>query len=400
MKTKISLAIATIGCFALSSAHALETPGVEFTGSGFLTLGLGKMLGGTKGKVSDFDCPCFISDYAQAGMYQNKSGLQWKPDTKVGVQGTAFFNNRQFSLTTQLVARGARDGNINLEWLYGSYKVNDAVTVQVGRKRLPMFYYSDTQDIGVALPWAHLPPQLYGWEAVNYNGANVTIQKPIGDWTATLNVLAGSETFKDSGYWKIYSGRKSQTDVRWKNIVGGDLTFQKDWLEARFVFLQSKTQTKMVKNGYWDPATDTYDGALDADWWPQPAFKQRIHGVALNADYNNWLARTELIRIDRPGQSFRDFASIVALGYRWGKWQPMVTYSRYWGESVSDRWGSAVDSSVLEGHATTALTLRYDLTTSSAIKLQYDHQVDKSGANWSPSYGNSRLLTATFDMVF
>ncbi len=400
MKTKISLAIATIGCFALSPVHALETPGVEFTGSGFLTLGLGKMLGGTKGKVSDYDCPCFISDYAQAGVYENKSGLQWKPDTKLGVQGTAFFNNRQFALTTQLVARGARDGNINLEWLYGSYKVNDTVTVQVGRKRLPMFYYSDTQDIGVALPWAHLPPQLYGWEAVNYNGANVTIQQPIGDWTATLNVLAGNETFKDSGYWKIYNGRKNQTDVRWKNIVGGDLTFQKDWFEARFVYLQSKTETQVVKKGYWIDAATGYDGALDADWTPSPAFKQKIYGIALRADYDNWLVHSELIHINRPGQSWKDYASIVGVGYRYGKWLPMITHSRYWGTTARDRYGYKSSSSELEGHATVALTLRYDLTTSSAIKIQYDRQNDQSGSAWVPNYGDSRLLTATFDTVF
>lgn len=397
MKKKLTAA-ATLGCLALAPAWAQS--GVEFVGSGFLTVGVGKMLGGTKGNVSDYDCPCFNADYAQAGVYENKSGLQWRPDTKLGVQGSAFFDNRRFGVTTQLVSRGARDGNVNLEWLYGSYKVNDKVTVQFGRKRLPMFYYSDTQDIGVALPWAHLPPQLYGWEAVNYNGANVMFQDAIGDWTATLNLMAGSETFKDSGYWKVYTGRRSQTDVRWKNIVGGDLTLQKDWLEVRFVHLQSKTQTKIVKKGTWDPTTQTYDGALDDDWWPQPAFKQRIYGMAVNVDYGNWLVRSELIRIDRPGQGFRDFASIVGVGYRWGKWQPMITHSRYWGEAVRDRFGNPADSSALEGHYTVALSLRYDLTTSSAIKLQYDRQNDQSGRNWSPNYGNSRLLTATYDMVF
>jgi hypothetical protein len=399
MKKNLTAALVLSG-FAFAPAWAQNAGGVEYVGSGFMTLGVGKMLGGTDAKVSDYKCPCFIADYAQAGVYENKNDLQWKPDTKLGVQGSAFFDNRRFGLTTQIVARGARDGDANLEWLYGSYKINDKVTLQVGRKRLSMFYFSDTQDVGFALPWAHLPPQLYGWEAVNYNGANLMIQDSIGDWSATLNLVAGGETFKNSGYWKIYNGRRSQTDVRWKNIVGGDLTLQKDWLETRFVFLQSQTQTKLTSKGVWDPTTQTYDGALDADWWPEPSFKQRIYGVAVNIDRDNWLLRSELIRIDRPGQSFRDFASIVGVGYRYGKWQPMITHSRYWGESVSDRWGSPVDDSVLEGHRTIALTLRYDLTTSSAIKLQYDSQKDQSGKNWSPNYGNSRLLTATYDVVF
>lgn len=397
MKKQLSMAIIAVA--AVGTVVAQEAPPVEFSGSGFMTIGVGKMLGGTRNKVADFDCPCFISDYAQAGVYENRSGLQWKPDTKLGVQGSAFFDNRRFSVTSQLVSRGARDGAINLEWLYGSYKVNDSVTVQVGRKRLPMFYYSDIQDVGVALPWAHLPPQLYGWETVNYNGANLMVQQAIGDWSATLNVLAGSETFRDSGYWKIYNGRKSRTDVRWKNIVGGDLLLQKDWFEARFVYLQSKTETQMQKYGYWDPATG-YDGALDSSWTPKPAFKQRIYGVALNADYNNWLVRSEFVHIRRPEQTWSDYASILGVGYRFGKWQPMITHSRYWGETARDRDGVKPPSSDLEGHYTVALTLRYDLTTSSSLKVQYDRQNDQSGSTWSPNYGNARLLTMTYDTVF
>lgn len=397
------LLAAALGMTSIA-AQAQDKPAVEFAGSGFMTLGVGKMLGGTRGNVGDYDCPCFTSDYAQAGVYDGRSGLQWKPDSKLGVQGVMSMDNNRFSLTAQAVARGARDGRINLEWLYGSYKVNSDVTVQIGRKRLPMFYYSDTQDIGVALPWAHLPPQLYGWDAVNYNGANVMIQKSLGDWSATLNLMAGNETFKDSGYYKIYNGRQSKTDVRWKNIMGGDLTLSKDWFETRLVFLQSDTQTRVVDKGYWDVTIPGYDGALDSDWSPQPAYKQRIHGIAVNVDRDNWLVRSELIRIDRPGQTFRDYASILGVGYRMGKWQPMVTHSRYWGKAVVDRDATVADPSALEGHYTMAYTLRYDLSTSSAVKVQYDHQMDQSGPNWGigggAAYGNARLLTVTYDMVF
>lgn len=415
MKTNrkvITLAAAL--AMASTLVQAEERRGVDFSGSGFLTLGVGKMLGGTKGNVGDYECPCFTSDYAQAGVYDGRSGWQWKPDSKLGLQGTASTNDRTLSLTAQAVSRGARDGKVNLEWLYGSYKINDSMTIQVGRKRLPMFYYSDTQDIGVALPWTHLPPQLYGWDAVNYNGVNLLIQKSLGDWSATVNLMAGNETFKDSGYYKIYAGRQSRTDVKWKNILGGDLTLSKDWFEARLVFLQSDTQTKLIGNGTWDAATASYDGALDTDWNPQPAFRQRIHGLALNADYNNWMVRSELIRIDRPGQTFRDYASIVGVGYRMGKWQPMVTHSRYWGKAVDGRdpTTSPADPTGLEGHYTLALSLRYDLSTSSALKVQLDMQRDQSGPNWGiasdtssanglgPAYGNAKLLTLTYDMVF
>lgn len=398
VKYKILIhAITLMGALTVvANSQANEASGIEYSGSGFMTIGLGKMLGGTRANVSDYDCPCFNADYAQGSIYDGRSGLQWRPDTKIGVQGSASLDN--FSLTAQVVARGAHEGSVGIEWLYGSYKVNDNITFQFGRKRLPMFYYSDVQDIGVALPWAHLPPQLYGWEAVNYNGVNVRYQDQFGDWTATMNLLAGNETRKESGYWKVYYGRQNRTDVKWSNLIGGDLLLSKDWLETRFVYIQSDTQTQIV-NGTWDPAIPGYDQTMiDASFYPDPPWKQKIYGIALNADYDNWLVRTEYIHINRPGAYWKDYANMVGIGYRYEKWQPMVTYSKYWGAAVMSH--PDADPTTLEGHASIALTLRYDLTTSSAVKLQYDDQRDQSEPNYSTNYGDARLLTFTYDTVF
>jgi hypothetical protein len=399
--TGLAFAMTTI------SARAQEKPAVEFATSGFMTIGIGKMLGGTRGSVGDYNCPCFASDYAQAGVFDRRSGLQWKPDSKLGLQGVLSMDNQRYSITAQAVARGARDGKVDLEWLYGSYKLTSEVTLQAGRKRLPMFYYSDTQDVGVALPWTHLPPQLYGWEAVNYNGANVMIQSRLGNWSTTLNMLTGSESIKDAGYDRIYNGRRSRTDAKWRNIVGGDLTLQKDWFETRLVYIQSGTSTRNV-SGSWDSATSSFDPTTASTTYTT-GLKQRIYGAAFNADYKDWLARSEFIHINRPGASFKDYASIVAGGKRFGKWQLLLTESRYWGSAVVERGG---DPNALEAHRNRSITLRYDLTTSSALKLQVDFQHDQSGPNWGiaknsaspsgmdPPYGDARLLSVTYDVVF
>jgi len=397
---KLAQASILLGALAVAAnGYANEGNGIEYSGSGFMTLGVGKMLGGTRAYVADYNCPCFNTDYANAGIYDGRSRLQWRPDTKIGVQGSASLDN--LSLTAQVVARGADTGSVGLEWLYGSYKMNDNITFQIGRKRLPMFYYSDVQDIGVALPWTHLPPQLYGWEAVNYNGVNVRYQDKFGDWSATINLLAGNETKKESGYDKYYYGRQNRTDVKWSNILGGDLLLSKDWFEGRLVYIQSDTQTKYVTPA-WDQTIPGYDpSTVQTDFDPNPPYQQKIYGAALNADFENWLVRTEYIYINRPGQIFRDYASIIGIGYRYEKWQPMITHSKYWGAAVQGR-----DLTIppkpdeLEGHRSIALTLRYDLTTSSALKAQYDSQRDQSGPNWSPNYGNANLLTFSYDMVF
>jgi hypothetical protein len=379
-----------------TSAHAAGETGIEFSGSGFLTLGVGKILGGTDKNYNEFNCPCFVSDYAQGGMFEDR-GLNWKPDTKLGLQGALTFGHN-LSVTGQVVARGARDGKANLEWLYADYKINDHFNVQVGRKRIPQFYYSDTQDVGFALPWTHLPPQNYGWEAVNYNGVNLSYRDNWAGWATALNVLAGSEHYKDSGYWKVYFGKNSKTDIRWDNIRGGDLTLSKGWLETRLVYIQSDRQIKN-RTGVWDPALGSYDPATaDVDFIPSPRAKQKIYGVALNADYDHWIVRTEFIHIDHPGDTFKDFAQMIGVGYRIGKWQPMVTWSNYFATAQVENGGtSGFDE---EAHRALILTLRYDIDTSSALKVQIDDQKDRSQAGSLYQYGNARLLSITYDKVF
>lgn len=46
------------------------------------------------------------------------------------------------------------------------------------------------------------------------------------------------------------------------------------------------------------------------------------------------------------------------------------------------------------------LTLRYDLTPTSDLNAQYESLKDESSPLNYPNYGNSRLLTFTYDMVF
>jgi hypothetical protein len=379
--------------FFVSSAQG-EGGGVEYSGSGFLTVAVGKMLGGTRANVEDYNCPCFISDYAQAGVYDGRSSLQWKPDSKLGVQGSASYNS--VSVTAQVVARGAT-GTADLEWLYGNYNLNDKVSIQAGRKRLPMFYYSDVQDIGIVLPWTHLPPGPYGWEAVNYNGVNVRYQDRWGSWSATGNLLAGDESNNNSGYWKIYNGRQSQSSIKWSNIVGGDLTLSRDWLETRVVYIQSDTQESLVSSGWDGQAYTLPPGVL------YPPAKQQIVGLTVNADYRDWLLRSEFIQINHPGLTYRDHAQLVGIGYRYGKWQPMVTWSEYQGTVVTDGVLPNAAPSFPNMQQTISLTLRYDLTTSSDLKVQFDSESDHSSPGYQAlgyDYGNARLLTFTYDTAF
>lgn len=103
------------GLCVASPVLADETGGWSFAGSGFLTVATGKMLGGTRGPVLDKQCPCFVADYAQNAIYDGRSGLQFAPDSKLGLQGTATLPDPRFSLTVQGVSRASQNGSIDME---------------------------------------------------------------------------------------------------------------------------------------------------------------------------------------------------------------------------------------------------------------------------------------------
>ena len=391
MNKKFATNTLALAC-ALSLSPLALAEGIEFTGSGFLTIAAGKILGGTKDDPSltpnGYKGPHYISDWAQGGVYED-DGLQMKPDTRLGLQGSVMFNP-QLSVTGQVVGRSARNGNVDLEWLYGSYKVTDKLTLQVGRKRLPILYYSESQDVGVSYPWVHLPPDLYGWQVVNYNGANLMYQSQLGNWTYTGELFAGSETNRDTGYWKMYNGKYSKTDVRWTNILGADLTFSKDWFEARVGYIQNDTEQT-------DPTFGGYG----------PKSSQKIYTLGFVIDYGNWIIRNEYYVGDLSAVEEKDFSQIYAVGYHIGKFTPMFTYAKYYTryQIGGPIYGYTHDDE--ERHDTRSFTLRYDLTTSSDIKLQYDAYRDRSGSNFATNsqvtpvaLGNSRLISISYDKVF
>lgn len=396
LKLNLNRTLLTISlCFGTTMVQAETTNEWNFHGSGFLTVGAGFMLGGSHGQVQDMQCPCFVSDYAQNAIYKERGGLQLGPDSKLGLQGTATLPDPRFSVTTQAVLRGSEGGHIDLEWLYGTYHITDNTSIQVGRKRLPLFYYSDSQDIGFSLPWTHLPPQLYGWEAVNYNGINLQHRNQWGEWDVSANVLAGSEHVRDSGYWKIYSGQSSRTDVDWKNILGGNVILTKDWFETRLAYIQSSTQRHNV-GGVWNSTTQSYVSSTDP-FLNGNTTRQKIYTVAFNIDYANWVLLSEFLYIDRPGANFKDHANRFGITRRFGDWEATANVSEYHSQAVT---ALGADSQGQESHINRSLTVRYFLTSQSDIKMQLDMQHDRGGINWAPRYGDARLLTLAYDRIF
>ncbi len=367
--------------FVFVAAASLSSPvsAVEFTGTGFLTIAAGRILGGNvKGTNSTgYNCPCEISDYSQAAIYES-GGIKFGPDSKIGYQGQATINE-SLSFTAQAVSRGAQNGKTDLEWAYGSYTITPETTLQFGRKRLPLFYYSETQDVGFSFPWVHLPPQTYGWEAVNYNGLNLLHKGHLGSWATTLNTFVGSELRRNDPYQYIYSGKKYRIDTEWSDIIGAEYLLSHDWIEGRVMYMQSKTRNNDIDSGN--------------GWGPKK--RQQLWGASLMLSPDDWVISAETLLTRRKAYG-GDFAASFSIGRHFDRWMPMVTVAKY-RQNVNINESDPV---LKERHTDVSFVLRYDLTSSSDIKVQLDNWRDQSNPWFSSNYGYSKLLTISYDMVF
>lgn len=392
MKTRFSVlskpAALCVFLFGLST----EGLAAEYSASGFFSIVAGNVLSGQKGEylenVSGYDCPCFIADYPNAGVYE---GNQWDlaPDSRAGIQLKAMFTET-FGFTTQVVGHGGDNMKPELSAMYFSYDMNNNLTLNVGRLRLPLFAYSDFYDVGYAYPWIRVPGDLYGWPVSYFNGANITYSDDLGDGTYRISVFAGGEKDKDNReYSRIYYAAKSYT-TEWKEMTGASLSYSYDWFDARVVYMTNKVF------GEANYGASGGGRVVDLDY-----FNQQFLGVSFNVDYENVLVKTEYNQFDIFKTNFNSDAKLVSAGYRIGEFTPMLTYTRY--DDVDPDFGEAHSS-------LRSLSIRWDFMKSTAFKMQYDIVIDN--AKWladdtviPPIYykhftGNTRTLSVGVDYVF
>lgn len=360
------------GLHGISALALAQEASSDLKVTGFVSIVGGKVISGDSNGVpiASEKCPCYTADWGNAGVYRDNFSL--KPESRAGIQ-LNYKPTADFSLVGQLVVRGS-DSTPNVQWAYGGYKFNKNWELQVGRKRIPLYYYSDFQDIGLSYPWVSTPPELYGWEVTNYNGASLRYNNSYGDMNVSASLFGGSETVKDALYLKLYYPNKSE--VSWKSIVGGDVEINQGALTLRGVYMTSTARSKVFDLGLDDSA------------------KLTAYGLAMNLDLDQWFVLSEMTQLERKfddaGYSYKAPAFTVGAGIHLGDWTPFLNYAQY-KESSSDE-----TKYVPQSYKRISLTLKYDLDASSAVKAQIDRHTDIT-KNFG---GNATVFRLSYDRVF
>lgn len=371
----VSSLVALGAALALAPAAAQDASGLRYQLSGFANFTVAKVLSGSNQSYMQWTCPCAIQNWEYVGVYEKSKGWQADQESLVGVQGTVHLSD-SVSATAQVLSR---PNNFNyrptIDWAYASWSVSDHWTLQAGRKRIPLYYYSDFLYIGTAYPWVRPPADVYGWPIYAYDGVNAAYTGQWGGITVDANLWAGRFDRRDAPYdTKIYYS--TPTNEKWESIAGGYLTLTQGEWSTRLMLMR-------FKDTIWQTQADAPDKIFT------PGYSTVIGGISANYDGNHWLLRTELNRFKQSVSNFQYDYYLAGLGYKWGELTGIGTVSRY----VTRDLGAG-----FEGRLSYSLAVRYDLNKNWALKAQYDWSKDKTTAY--TFFGDHRMLSFSAQTSF
>ena len=312
----------------------------------------------------------YLADYPNTGLYDQD--ISFSPDTSFGVQLKTHLNTES-EFIIQLLSHGAHNFDIDVDWAYINLNLNSELSLQVGRKRLPLYYYSDFFNLGFAYYWMRPPNDNYTWQITNYNGVSLLYEPDFENWDASFNVYIGRED-DDENRLLTFFNQGVTVSESWKNIIGLVAELSDDIFEYRFTIMSSQL-------------TRSSEGNVTSD-----GVKQLFYGLSINARFDNATILSELNHYTRPKDNSDITTYMLSYGYKIShKTTPHFTYSSL---KESHPLGNHI-----EQHNTVSVGIRHDLKKDTALKIQYDITTDKGTGN-AVIVGDGELLSFGLDIVF
>jgi hypothetical protein len=373
--------------------------------SGFGTLGVAK---------SD-------TDQAQFARYNQAEGVKDKAriglDSNLGLQASYKIND-WLSGTAQVLTRKNTSPTFttDLTWAFLKAKVNDEVSVRVGRVVLPTFLISDYQNVGYANTMMRPPIEMYGQAPIeNVDGADVTFQRAFGDFNFTTQAFVGvsrGKLFVPSSGGSVATYRAPAYGISFTGEYGP--------LLVRLGHAQAdmKSNDLAPLNALATTLKAVGFAQLGEDLGLTSGKKIAFTSLGGTLDWNNIVVQTEYAqRRAKEAVYIPDTNAWYAMaGYRIGKVLPYYAHASYTdaGHSVTPPavfpktgpLGGAVYGLLQSAEQTSDLVgVRWDFAKSLALKVQVDRVKPKakSGSLIFPTAtfkGDVTVVAAALDFVF
>ncbi|WP_416307805.1 hypothetical protein [Neptunicella sp. SCSIO 80796] len=286
------------------------------------------------------------------------------------------------SATVQILSRGENDWDPKFAWAYLSYEANDEWRILLGRQRAPLFLYSDYLDVSYAYHWIRPPAAVYDLPFDSFDGVGSIYTANFDQSTLTTHIVFGNNTDKQV----LFSGTPISTEF--KQLLGGSVTWNYDWLTLRGAYFQSDL-TFPFEQGAPD-STAAGLAALQAGWAQTPfaSISDELdvnddRGVftelGLQIDLNDWLFVVEGTKVNIDHTILPDQSSWYAsLGKRMGSFMLHATYGKN-----KDTSEDILGNSGVPVGADPTLDFLYASTQGALDSLNEDSDFYTLGARWN-----------------
>ncbi|HAT32039.1 MAG TPA: hypothetical protein DCW29_14635 [Janthinobacterium sp.] len=348
---------------------------------------------------------------AQFGRPNQATGADKTPrtgvDSNLGLQASTVINDWLSGTVQGLVRKdGEDDFGAELAWAFAKAKLSDNFSVRVGRMGLPVFMISDYRNVGYANTLLRPPGEMYSQVPMNsIDGVDATYQRGFGDTNVTAQLALGRTKAT------IATGANSVVHLEGKDIVALNLTAEHGPLTLRFGRADTKISVddSTLLNGLTAALRATgagyhFDqlGPL-ADALEVKNKKASFTSLGLGLDWNNIVVQSEFAK--RKSASYiTDTTSWYLMGgYRIGKFLPYYSHANLRIDTVVANTVPAacpagypaactptlralsagvnvLQSTGNQGEQSTdTIGMRWDFSTSAALKVQIDRVKPKNG---------------------
>lgn len=432
------------GILAASVLAGAQIQAADIRINGFASIGGGKTFSegtdnssnaSSEGEVE------YSADLPSQGNYN--SNFDFKADSIYGVQFSSDLGDG-LSATGQITGAGGEDFQATIAWAYISYDINDSWSVQAGRQRIPLFFYSDFLDVGYAYHWMR-PPSDINLPVDSFDGIKLNWQGSLGDWDARSSVYYGTNE----------TDSEAIGELGFDNMIGAVFYASNDWLQLRASHLVGDIWIDNLSANSLDATQDqiayqyVIEGGLpfaDGDANPlndatglagiimdkfsrDPDFREGqgeenangavFSSIAAHATFGNAFVVAEytIYEFDDPviSEGWTEVEGYyMSAGYRIGSLTPHITYSvnereldnyfnpvTYANASLDPLTDAAIDGT--EKTESITVGLRWDFHPAAAIKFEYQTSADKSDQEIIDVKGDARevdTFSAGIDIIF
>lgn len=192
------------------------------------------------------------------------------------------------------------NGRLELDWGYVDYHAHDWFDVQVGRVKIPLGLYNESQDIDAARTSVFLAQSVYPTRLrellVSVDGGKVAGRFDLADAGAlSYTVFAGTKHFDDDGAYATYVGETARftvEDLDVGPVFGGMLHWDTPLPDVSLRFTAYQSHDIDVRgtslSGTTRLTTDSRSLVTSVQWEP-----------------HDWTITAEYLHIDTDGESVR-----------------------------------------------------------------------------------------------